>query len=602
MTNPTHVDETQPEPETQGANAQEGKETEVLAQAAESSVTEQAEGETGEGGEASFAELLDQYSSYKQFRPGDIVEGTVIAISDSEVVLDIGAQKEGAIPLAELLDPQGQPRVKSGDALKVMVLRPNKDSSYINLSWERVRVSELWDTIEALATNNQTIEGEIIEKVKGGYIVDIGVRAFLPTSLATLHPGREPQDIIGQRSAFQITKLQRKRGNIILSRKELLKAEHDAGRKHLLENLEEGAVLNGTVKNVTDYGAFIDLGGLDGLLHVTDMSWGRVAHPREVVEAGQEVKVKVLRLDREHEKISLGMKQILPDPWLSVPEKYPKGALSRGKVLNLTGFGAFVELEPGVEGLVHLSELSWTKKVRNPSQLLKLGQEVCVRILEVDLENRKVSLSIRQTEENPWERLATRFPVGSRVQGVVRNITEFGAFIEIEEGIDGLVHISDFKWGERNANPHDFVKKGQTEEVVVLAVDSENCKVSLGIKQLGGDPFLEFTKHLKPGDTISCKVAKVADAGLTVSMGDSLEGFIPSKELVLEQGKKPADVFQAEGTLDACVVRINHRERKIDLSVRKLVTAQERKVINEFTKNQSKGGATLGDVMQHLVK
>jgi small subunit ribosomal protein S1 len=602
MTNPTHVDETQPEPETQGAKAHEVVEPEASAQPAESPVTEQSESETGEGGEASFAELLDQYSSYKQFRPGDIVEGTVIAISDSEVVLDIGAQKEGAIPLAELLDPQGQCRVKSGDALKVMVLRPNKDSSYINLSWERVRVSELWDTIESLATNNQTIEGEIIEKVKGGYIVDIGVRAFLPTSLATLHPGREPQDIIGQRSSFQITKLQRKRGNIILSRKDLLKAEHDAGRKNLLENLEEGAILSGTVKNVTDYGAFIDLGGLDGLLHVTDMSWGRVAHPREVVEAGQEVKVKVLRLDREHEKVSLGMKQILPDPWLSVLEKYPKGAISQGKVLNLTGFGAFVELEPGVEGLVHLSELSWTKKVRNPSQLLKLGQEVGVRILEVDLENRKVSLSIRQTEENPWERLATRFPVGSRVQGVVRNITEFGAFIEIEEGIDGLVHISDFKWGERNANPHDFVKKGQTEEVVVLAVDTENCKVSLGIKQLGGDPFLEFTKHLKPGDSVSCKVTKVADAGLTVSMGDSMEGFIPSKELVLDQGKKPADAFQVEGTLDACVVRINHRERKIDLSVRKLVTAQERKVINEFTKNQSKGGATLGDVMQHLVK
>ncbi|MCB1050787.1 MAG: 30S ribosomal protein S1 [Acidobacteria bacterium] len=619
MTNQNHVEETQPENVASDATAAESVETtepavaeskekvEDSASTQESKPATETSEETevsaeAEQGEASFAELLDQYSNYKHYRPGDIVDGAVVAISETEVVLDIGAQTEGAVPIAELKDAEGNVTVKNGDKLQVMVLRPNKDTSYINLSWERARVSKMWDTIENLSANNECIDGVVIEKVKGGFIVDIGVRAFLPTSLATLHPGREPQDLIGQKAQFQITKLQRKRGNIILSRKDLLKAEYEESRKRLLETLEEGAVVEGTVKNVTDYGAFIDLGGLDGLLHVTDMSWGRVGNPREVVEPNQAVKVKVLRLDKETEKVSLGMKQIHPDPWLSVLEKYRVGSVVDGKVLNLTGFGAFVELEPGVEGLVHLSELSWTKKVRNPNQMLKIGQELKVKVLDVDLENRKVSLSLRQTEENPWERLAERFPVGSRVKGVVRNITEFGAFIEIEEGVDGLVHISDFKWGERNANPHDYVKKGQEEEVVVLAVDSENNKVSLGIKQLTSDPFLDFTKPLKLGDIVKCTVSKLTDGGIAVMMNGSVEGFIRNSELNLEQGKKASDHYKEGEEIDAAIARVNHRERKVDLSVRKLITAQERKVINEFTKNQDKGGATLGDVMKHFVK
>lgn len=558
-----------------------------------------------EGGEETsedFEALLEQYDQYKKYRPGDIVTGVAVSIGEQDILLDIGARVEGSIPISELPSLSREKELQEGDEITAMVCRFEKSSQYIPLSFERARVSKIWDTIEHVAEEDQLIDGIVVEKVKGGFIVDIGVRAFLPTSLATLRPQKDYQDLLGKKFQFKITKLQRRRGNIILSRKEILKDEQEQNRAHLLETLDEGAVLNGIVKNVTDYGAFIDLGGLDGLLHITDMSWGRVKHPKEMLELNQELDVKVLRIDREKEKVSLGLKQITPDPWLSAPEKYPVGTSVRGTVLNLTGFGAFLELEPGVEGLIHVSELSWTKKIRNPAQVLKKGDEVDVRVLGTDVENRRVSLSLRQVEENPWDTLAERFPVGSKVKGKVRNITDFGAFVEIEDGIDGLVHVSDFRWGERNANPTDYVEKGKEQEVVVLAVDSESKKVSLGIKQLTPDPWIEYTNKHREGDVVQGTITRITDFGVVVRLNEFVEGFIRQVALGLPRNKKISEDYSEGQDVTASITRISHRDRKVDLSIKRYFEDQERQAIREYTQGQDSGGATFGDIMKHIVK
>ncbi len=614
---PTAVESTAVEPNVTEATADESSDSKTV-DISTQDVSEEVDNATAEtvpvaaaktssekeegSSEKSFEELLDEYDQYRRYHAGDIVEGTVVSLTDSEVLLDIGARIEGAIPITELQDEKGECIAKYGDKLRVMVCRYGKDAQYVPLSYERARVSHIWDDIDAISTKGESIDGLIVEKVKGGFIVDIGVRAFLPTSLSTLRPQKDYQDLIGLKASFEITKLQRRRGNIILSRKELLRKEYDAGRAKLLENLEEGAILQGRVKNITDYGAFIDMGGLDGLLHITDMSWGRVNHPNELLEVNQELEVKVLRLDKENDKVSLGLKQILPDPWLSAPETFAAGKVVEGKVLNLTGFGAFVELEPGVEGLVHVSELSWTKKVRNPGQSLKKGDVVNVKVLDIDVTNRKVSLSVRQTEENPWDSLSARFPVGSKVRGKVRNITEFGAFVEIEEGIDGLVHISDFQWGERNAKPEEFVTKGQEVEVIVLAVDTENHKVSLGIKQLSTDPWLEYSNQHREGQVIMATISRVADSGLNVRLSEHVEGYIRASDTGVERGKKLTDNFKEGQEVEALITRVSNRDRRVDLSIRRMHQQQERKIVQEYTKNQSSGGATFGDIMKHLVK
>lgn len=553
-------------------------------------------------GQQSFEELLEQYDKFREYRPGEVVTGTVVNIGEQEIVLDIGARVEGIVPTSEFTDAEGNLTVTDGDKIEVMVLRFNPEGQHIPLSFERARVAKVWDKIETAANDEALLEGTIIEKVKGGFIVDVGVRAFLPTSQATLKPQKDYQDLLGQKGQFRILKIQRRRGNLILSRKELLVAEFEESRKDLMDKLQEGAVLDGKVKNITDYGAFIDLGGLDGLLHISDMSWGRINHPKDVLEVAQDLKVKVLRYDPEKEKVSLGLKQITPDPWLSVAEKYPPGKPVKGHVLNLTSYGAFVELEAGVEGMIHVSELSWTKKVRNPSQLLNKGQEVQVRVLDLDTEKRRVSLSLKQTEDNPWDSLAERFPVGSKVKGKVRNITEFGAFVEIEEGIDGLVHISDFAWGERNANPEDFVKKGEEIEVVILAVDVENKKVSLGRKQMQHDPWIDFTNEHKENEIMEGPITKITDFGVFIHLADHVEGLIRANELDKDRSKKPSEVYEEGQTLRAMITRINHRERKVDLSVRRIEQMQERQAIREYANKNEGSGATMGDIFSDQLK
>ena len=547
----------------------------------------------------SFEELLEEYDQFRSYRAGDIVDGTIVSVGEQEILVDIGARVEGMIPTSELQDSDSKVSVGDGEKVTVMVCRHNPDAQYIPLSVERARVSKVWDVIEEKAEKEEELEGTVIEKVKGGFIVDVGVRAFLPTSQATLKPQKDYSDILGKKMEFAILKIQRRRGNLILSRRDLLQVEYEAKKKELFEKLQEGAVLQGSVKNITDYGVFIDLGGLDGLLHITDMSWGRVSHPKDMVEMGTELEVKVLRFDKEKEKVSLGLKQCTPDPWLSVAEKYTPGTASTGTVLNLTSYGAFVELEPGVEGMIHVSELSWTKKIRNPAQVLSKGQEVQTRVLDLDSENRRVSLSLKQTEDNPWETLAERFPVGSKVNGKVRNITEFGAFVEIEDGIDGLVHVSDFHWGERNANPTEFVKKGEEVEVIILAVDTENRKVSLGIKQMAQDPWIEFTKKFKPHSTVSATISKVTDFGIFVKLSEHVEGLVRQSELSKDdrlENHKEGDEIQV------LVTRISHRDRKVDLSIRRIHEHQERQAVLEYTKGSDEGGATMGDVFSQELR
>ena len=550
----------------------------------------------------SFEALLEQYDQYQQYRPGDMVEGTVVSLGEQEVLIDIGARVEGNIPSSELKDEEGNWVVTDGEKLTVMVCRFNPDAQYVPLSFERARVSKVWDHIEEVASKEKLLEGNVIEKVKGGFIVDVGVRAFLPTSQASLRPQKDMQDLLGKKLEFTILKIQRRRGNLILSRRELLQEELEHQKKDLFEKLQEGAVLEGRVKNITDYGVFIDLGGLDGLLHITDMSWGRVTHPKDMLELGQEINVKVLRFDREKEKVSLGLKQCTPDPWLTASEKYAPGNPAKGKVLNLTSYGAFVELEAGVEGMIHVSEMSWTKKIRNPAQVLQKGQDIEAKVLDIDTENRRVSLSLKQNEDNPWDSLAERFPVGSRVTGKVRNITDFGAFVEIEDGIDGLVHVSDFHWGDRAADPNEYVKKGEEVEVVILAVDTDNHKVSLGMKQLSPDPWIEFTKQFKPDTIVAAPISKVTEFGVFLKLSEHVEGLIRNNELGLGSGEKASDKFQEGQELQTLITRISHRDRKVDLSIRRLEQHQERQAVREYAKSNDGGGATMGDIMGDSLK
>ena len=553
--------------------------------------------------EESFEDLLAKYDSFREYRPGEIVEGTVVSITEKDVLVDIGARVEAMFPTTEMGPSEAGEAVtlKDGDKINVMIVRFSPVSNSIPVSFERARVSKVWDEIEAHVTDEKTIKGKVVEKVKGGFIVDIGVRAFLPTSLATMKPQKDYSNLIGEVYEFNIVKLQRRRGNVILSRKDLLVKEYDDNRKTLLDVLKEGAVVSGSVKSLTDYGAFIDLGGMDGLLHVTDMSWGRVGHPRDVLKVGDEVQAKVLRLDMEKEKVSLSMKHMLPDPWLSAVETYQPGTLVKGKVLNVATYGAFVELVPGVEGLIHVSELSWTKVVRNASQMLKKGDEVEAVVLEVDSETRKISLSLRQTKDNPWETLGQRFPGGSRVKGKVRNITEFGAFVEIEEGIDGLVHVSDFSWGVKNANPHDFVKKGEEVEVYILSVDAENQKVSLSIKKLSPDPWVEFLNDFKEGQIVRAHVVSVTDFGVFLKLTDHVDGLIHQGDLNTDRNAKPSEMYKEGDEVQAMITRISRKDKKVYLSIRRLVVEEERKAIREYTNNQNDGGAKMGDFMKDFL-
>jgi len=529
---------------------------------------------------------------------GKVVSGTVIQVAKDFVVIDIGYKSEGQVPLNEFIPaPGGEPQVKVGDRVEVLVESRENDTGMVVLSKEKADKMRIWDEISAACERDELVEGIIVGRVKGGLSVDIGVKAFLPGSQVDIRPVRNLDKLIGEKFKFKVIKFNKKRGNIVLSRRVLLEKEREELKKETLKNLKEGAILKGVVKNLTDYGAFIDLGGIDGLLHVTDMSWGRIGHPSEMFEVGQEVRVVVLKFDPATERVSLGLKQIQEDPWHRADEKYPIGTRVKGKVVSLTDYGAFIELEQGVEGLVHVSEMSWTKRVKHPSKLVEVGQQVEAVVLDIDPKAKRISLGMKQIEANPWTLLEDKYPIGSVIRGEVRNVTDFGIFVGVEEGIDGLVHVSDISWTERIKHPGEKFKKGDVVEAVVLNIDVENERFSLGIKQLAADPWTTLAERHPVGSKLKGKVTKVTDFGAFVELEPGIEGLVHVSEMKDERVENPRDVVKEGDEIEVKVIDMDLQERKVALSIKALNRDGEDDY-REYLRRQGDGRARLGDLME----
>ena len=503
---------------------------------------------------------------------GDIVKGTILEIRDDVVLVDIGYKSEGLIPLREFRTPSGEITAKVGDTVDVYLEQREDSDGLIVLSREKAEKIKIWDELSQVYEKGGPISGMILGRTKGGLIVDIGVRAFLPGSQVDLRPVRDLDKLIGKAFPMKIIKLNQKRGNIVLSRRELLEEERKHLKEDTLATLAEGKRVKGKIKNITEYGAFVDLGGLDGLLHITDMSWGRIGHPSEMFQVGDEIEVVVLKFDRTNERVSLGYKQRLPDPWEAVEQRYPVGTKFKGKVVSMTDYGAFVELEEGVEGLVHISEMSWTQRVKHPSKVVAIGDMVEVVVLDVDRANKRISLGMRQAEPNPWNFIEERYPVGTRVEGRVRNLADFGAFVELEEGIDGLIHISDMSWTKRIRHPSEILKKGEKVDALVLHVDKANHRISLGLKQVQQDPWQSAVpEKYRVGMDVQGKVIRTTDFGAFVELEDGVEGLLHVSELSHERVNKPEDVVQVGQELILKVIKLDPEERKIGLSLRAIV-------------------------------
>ncbi|HEY6872041.1 MAG TPA: 30S ribosomal protein S1 [Geobacteraceae bacterium] len=552
-----------------------------------------------QGGHGEFAELF--HDSLKQLQVGEIVKGVVVHVNQDFVLVDVGYKSEGRIQIGEFLDENGKLTVKVGDEVKVLFERAENEHGYIVLSRKKAESQVAWGQIEE-AGEGGIVEGKIVSKVKGGLNVDIGVMAFLPASQVDIRPGGNLDKYIGQTDRFKILKMNRKRGNVVLSRRVLLEEERESMKKETLSNLAEGQTLEGIVKNITDYGAFVDLGGLDGLLHITDMSWGRLSHPSEVIKVGDKINVMVLKYDSTKGKISLGLKQTIPDPWLSVEGKYEVGSRVSGKVVSLADYGAFVALEEGVEGLVHVSEMSWTRRLRHPSEILKVGDEVEAVVLGVDSGNRRISLGLKQTEVNPWTVIGEKYPVGTRIQGQIKNITDFGMFIGIEDGIDGLVHVSDISWTKRIKHPGELFAKGQTVEAVVLNIDAENERLSLGIKQLSPDPWSEIPERYRPGTRVKGKVSSVTDFGVFLELEEGIEGLVHVSELSQEKLPTAKGFANVGDELEAVVLNVDTVDRKIGLSIKSLQSAVEKAELESYMGSQKEATSNLGDLLKELQK
>ena len=547
-----------------------------------------------------FAELYQD--SLRQPQAGEIVKGVVVQIEADCVLVDVGYKSEGCIRINEFIDESGELAVKIGDEVNVFFERGENIRGHMVLSKKKADSQVAWEAIAAAGGEGGIIEGKITGKVKGGLIVDVGVEAFLPASQVDIRPGGNLDRFIGETCRFRVLKMNRKRGNIVLSRRAILEEERDAARSTTLANLAEGDVLDGVVKNIADYGAFVDLGGVDGLLHVTDMSWGRLGHPSEAVKVGDSIKVKVLKYDREKGKISLGLKQTMPDPWLNVESRYQIGERVRGKVVSLTDYGAFIALEEGVEGLVHISEMSWTKRVRHPSELLTVGDEVEAVILGVDTSNRRISLGLKQTEVNPWTVIGERYPVGTKLEGQIKNITDFGVFIGIEDGIDGLVHVSDISWTKRIKHPGEVFTKGQLVQAVVLNIDAENERLSLGIKQLNPDPWSEIPDKFRPGTRIKGKVTSITDFGIFMEIEEGIEGLVHISELSQEKLASTKDFAAVGDELDAVVLNVDTVDKKIALSIKALQSAIDKAELASYMGSQGEATSNLGALLKDLKK
>jgi len=559
----------------------------------------QAADEKQSAGAEDFASALEIFTteSEEAAQEDNVIKGTVLKLTPTHVVVDIGAKSEGMLPLSEVLDHEGKPRFQPGDEIAVMREKGQSEEGYINLSHQKAQRLRAWDEIEQAYTSKQPIKAVVIERIKGGLTVDImGARAFLPGSQADLRPTRNLDAVKGQVIDVAVIKLNKKRGNIVVSRKQILEEEQTEKRSKTMEHLDEGAVLTGVVKNLTDYGAFVDLGGIDGLLHITDMSWGRLTHPRDLVNVGDQIQVKVLKFDKDKQRVSLGFKQLTPDPWLDAEHRYPVGAHVGGRVISVTDYGAFVELEQGIEGLVHVSEMTWSKRMKHPSKLVNVGDQVDCVVLNVNPQERRISLGMRQLTDNPWDALHVKYPVGATVEGRVRNLTDFGAFIEVEDGIDGLVHVSNLSWTKRVKHPSEVLKKGDRVKAIILAIESDKRRLSLGVKQLQPDVWETFFEQHHVGDVLKGKVLRVASFGAFVEIADGIEGLCHNSEAV-DANQQPL-TLEPGHEHDFKIIKMNPEEKKVGLSIKAVGEEASRKEVEAYKHPASStGGSTIGDLI-----
>lgn len=554
--------------------------------------------------EGSFASEFEKFVSttLDELKQGNIIKGTVVAIDKEMVTVDIKFKSCGVIPVAQFYDQDNKVNVKIGDEVEVYIVSLENEDHQVVLSREKAHQKRVWDLVEETFEKGNTLKGRVVQKVKGGLQVDIGIPAFLPGSQIDIRPHRNLDKFLGENFEFKVLKITRDKGNIVLSRRAVLMAERDKLRALTLKELSEGVVMEGIVKNITDYGAFIDLGGIDGLLHITDISWGRINHPSEKLSVGQTVPVVVLKFDQEKQRVSLGMKQLTDDPWLSVHERYPVGGEINGKIVNLTDYGAFVQLEEGVEGLIHVSDMSWTKKVRNPSKIVSEGQEVTAVVLGIDGEQQRVNLGLKQLTPNPWTTLHERHAVGSKVVGRVRSIMDFGIFIGVEDGIDGLVHVSDFSWTKKIKDPkeiQDMFKKGDEVEALVLDIDVDNERLSLGIKQLVDDPWGTIAQRYPVGSRVQGKITSIADFGVFVEVEEGVEGLIHNSQLGLDKEQRIEEAFQVDQEIECEVTNIDREDRRISLSIKVIKKRDETDTMAEFTEESAP--VTFGDLLKKKI-
>ena len=546
----------------------------------------------------SFAELFEQEDHNTVINVGEVAIGTVVGISNDNVLVDVGDKAESYISLSEFRHEDPDREIKVGDEFEVFIER-RKDEGGLQLSREKAIAIKVWDQIAQIQENDETIEGRIESRVKGGMSVDVGVPAFLPYSQIDLRPVKDLDGLIGQSFDFKVLKFNRKRNNVVISRRAILEEKRSKLRDKMRTSLEEGQTIIGAITNITDYGLFIDLGGMDGLCHITDLSWGRVSHPSKLYNVGDEIEVKILKYDKDSDRVSLGVKQLREDPWAEVPEQFPVGASVTGKVVSITDYGVFVELEEGVEGLVHISEMSWSKKPRHPSKIVAVDDEIEIKVLKVEAETKRISLGMKQLQPNPWDVVEESYPVGSVIEGKIKNITDFGVFIGIEEGIDGLIHVSDLSWTERIKHPSEKYAKGETIQAVVLKIDKENERFSLGVKQLEPDPWVAAVNSFPTGTIVEGTITNVTDFGIFVQLEEGIEGLVHISEISKEKIQTPVGMFNVGDTLKAMVISVSSDDRKIALSTKALEEGDEETVKEEFEqKQQAQGPSTIGDLLK----
>jgi small subunit ribosomal protein S1 len=553
-------------------------------------------GDSSQGQEEDFGfkELYEQ--SLQSVQMGGVLTGKVVQINADTVMVDVGWKTEGYIPARELRDDQGNITLNVGDEIEVLVDRRDQDGNLV-LSRDKAAKIKIWDDVKLACEQNAPVKGTVIERVKGGLSVDIGIPAFLPGSQVDIRPVRDLDRYVGQSFEFNILKYDRKRNNVVLSRRTILEKDREAEKLETLQNIEEGKIIEGVIKNITDYGLFIDLGGIDGLLHVTDISWGRITRPSDHFSKGEKIRVKVLSFDREKERVALGLKQLAENPWETIKDKFPIHSLIEGRVVNLTDYGVFVELEPGVEGLIHVSEMFWTREIKHPSKVLSVGQRIPVMVLDINTETKRISLGLKQTTANPWETLKQKYPEGSVITGVIRNVTNFGIFVGVEEGIDGLIHMSDISWKQRVKHPSEMFKKGQTIEAMVLNIDVEHEKFSLGLKQIEKNPWEELSVKYPAGSMVSGKVTNITDFGIFVEIEEGIEGLVHISELSSRRVKSSSELFAVGDSVSAIVKNVDPKSRKIRLSIKDYEAGTEGHSVNQYINNRENIGSNLSQAL-----